>query len=124
MDENIKVTKEELKIRLENELLEIMKEIGDIAVPDKRAPGGFDAKETNTQDDVLDDADQASEMTNINDNEAVLKVLVERKEEIETALERMKEGTYGKCEVCGEDIEDKRLLVNAAATRCIKHMEV
>ncbi len=109
---------------MENELLEIMKEIGDIAVPDDRAPGGFDAKETNTQDDVLDEADQASEMTNINDNEAVLKVLVERKEEIEAALERMKNGTYGKCEVCGAEIEAKRLLVNAAATTCTKHMEI
>jgi DnaK suppressor protein len=124
MDDNIKVTKEELKIRLENELLELKKEIGDIAIPDRSAPGGFDAKETNTQEGVLDQADQASEMTNINNNEAVLKVLQERLTEVEEALEKMKDGSYGLCEVCGEKIEDKRLLVNATAKTCIKHMEV
>lgn len=35
------------------------------------------------------------------------------------ALERLEEGTYGICEVCGEPIERKRLLSRPVATLCI-----
>ena len=38
---------------------------------------------------------------------------------IKKALERMKEGTYGFCEECGERISDKRLQVRPVTTLCI-----
>jgi len=124
MDDNIKVTKEELKIRLENEMLELKKEISDISVPDNGAVGGNDAIETNTQSGVLDDMDQAAEQTNIHNNDAILKILEERQEAVQKALDAIEEGKYGICHVCGKEIEDKRLLVNAAATACVEHMEL
>ena len=124
MDDNLKITQEELKIRLEAELLELKKEISEIATPDKTTADGFIAKETNTFEDVPDEGDLGAEMENIHTNNAVLQVLEERKKEVEDALQRMKEGKYGICEVCGKEIEPKRLLINAAATRCVKHMEV
>ncbi len=120
----IKLTFAELKKRLENELSELKKELADIAIEDKTAPGGYLAKETNTQEGVLDDADQASEMTNIHNNDAIMDILVERKEAVEQALNRMEKGEYGKCHQCGKEIENKRLVVNAAATACIEHMEI
>ena len=124
MDDNIKVTKEELKIRLENEMLELKKEISDISMPDKSAVGGNDAMETNTQSGVLDGMDQAAEQTNIHNNDAILKILEERQESVQKALDAIAAGKFGICHECGGKIEDKRLLVNAAATACIAHMEL
>ncbi|NPA12769.1 MAG: TraR/DksA family transcriptional regulator [Aquificae bacterium] len=46
---------------------------------------------------------------------------VEILREIDKALERMKEGTYGLCEVCGNPIEEKRLMALPWTTLCIKH---
>jgi DnaK suppressor protein len=38
---------------------------------------------------------------------------------IKKALDRIKEGTYGFCEECGERISDKRLQVRPVTTLCI-----
>lgn len=39
--------------------------------------------------------------------------------EIETALKKIKKGTYGKCEKCGKLIEPKRLEVKPSAIYCL-----
>jgi len=44
----------------------------------------------------------------------------EKLEEINAALQRIEEGTYGKCVVCGKPIEEKRLLAIPEARKCIK----
>lgn len=41
--------------------------------------------------------------------------------EIDAALARIAEGTYGTCEVCGEPIPDARLRARPAARTCIAH---
>ncbi|NPA53086.1 MAG: TraR/DksA family transcriptional regulator [Aquificae bacterium] len=46
---------------------------------------------------------------------------VEILREIDKALERMRDGTYGLCEVCGNPIEEKRLRALPWTTLCIKH---
>ncbi|MEO8970746.1 MAG: TraR/DksA C4-type zinc finger protein [Ktedonobacteraceae bacterium] len=43
--------------------------------------------------------------------------------EIEQALERLNNGTYGKCVVCGQPIPEKRLEAIPWAARCIKDEE-
>lgn len=43
--------------------------------------------------------------------------------EIEQALERMDNGTYGKCVVCGQPIPEKRLEAIPWAARCVKDEE-
>ena len=40
---------------------------------------------------------------------------------VENALNRIENGTYGECEVCGEDIEIKRLEALPYATLCMDH---
>lgn len=37
---------------------------------------------------------------------------------LELALDRLDDGTYGRCERCGEDIEFERLKVTPEAVRC------
>ena len=43
---------------------------------------------------------------------------------IEYALVRLKNGTYGFCQDCGRPIEEKRLLANPEARRCLHCQEV
>ncbi len=43
--------------------------------------------------------------------------------EIDKALDRMKEGSYGYCEVCGKPIEEERLKAVPWTTLCIEHAE-
>lgn len=38
---------------------------------------------------------------------------------IDAALKRLEEGEYGYCVVCGEEIGDKRLRIDPAASHCI-----
>ena len=42
---------------------------------------------------------------------------------IDEAVRKIEEGTYGICEDCGEDISEKRLLVLPAATLCVDCQE-
>ena len=42
---------------------------------------------------------------------------------VENALSRIENGTYGKCEVCGEQIEEQPLQALPYATLCMEHAE-
>jgi DnaK suppressor protein len=42
-------------------------------------------------------------------------------EEVRRAQERLADGTYGTCEVCGEEIPEGRLEARPWATRCVAH---
>ena len=39
------------------------------------------------------------------------------------ALERLEDGTFGRCDECGKQISTKRLIVRPVATRCIRCKE-
>lgn len=41
--------------------------------------------------------------------------------DVDTALRRLEEGSYGLCEVCGEPIGEGRLEVRPWAVRCVEH---
>ena len=41
--------------------------------------------------------------------------------DVEAALVKLDEGTYGKCEECGEEIAEARLEAMPSARYCIKH---
>lgn len=49
--------------------------------------------------------------------------LAERINRLTMALERLVEGTYGQCEVCGQDIERPRLEAIPEAVRCLACQE-
>lgn len=69
---------------------------------------------------VGDLADQAlADLVRDSDNAAVGRDVREIRE-IEDALNRMDGGEYGRCANCGVDIAYERLMVNPAATRCVR----
>ena len=66
----------------------------------------------------------ADSIEQYDNNKAILEQLEIRLNEVKRALEKIENGTYGKCEVSGEDIELDRLEANPAAKTCKAHMNV
>ena len=66
-----------------------------------------------------DFAEQAVEMENSETMIALEDELSEQEREVERALARLDEGTYGTCTSCGEDIAQERLEALPAAAMCI-----
>ncbi|MGA9770947.1 MAG: TraR/DksA C4-type zinc finger protein [Blastocatellia bacterium] len=52
---------------------------------------------------------------------ALVNMKSDRLEKINAALQSIDDGTYGKCEVCGKEIEPERLDAEPTATTCIEH---
>ncbi len=50
------------------------------------------------------------------------KQLIGLLQEVDSALERIEEGSYGICDVCHEDIEQERLLVDPLVRVCLDHL--
>jgi len=48
--------------------------------------------------------------------------LVELLSEVDSALERMENGTYGICEVCHDTVEPERLIANPLMRYCLDHL--
>ncbi|OGG69119.1 hypothetical protein A3F27_03360 [Candidatus Kaiserbacteria bacterium RIFCSPHIGHO2_12_FULL_53_13] len=76
--------------------------------------GGLEGEEP----DPNDAADQMEELAT---NVPLVEELEKRHKEITHALQKMENGSYGACEVCGEAISTERLRANPAAQTCIAH---
>ena|SRR3989338_1209467 len=68
--------------------------------------------------DPIDVADNIEELAT---NVPLVEELEKRHKEIEDALEKMGDGSYGKCEMCDDQIPYDRLEANPAARTCIAH---
>ncbi len=74
-------------------------------------------------DTALDDGDWA--LVDISEDISLLRLSAHRKlmHNIDEAIRKIGEGTYGICEECNEEISEKRLLVLPTATLCIDCQE-
>lgn len=69
-----------------------------------------------------DPIDVAEKIEGYEDNTAILKDLEIRYNHVLAARTRITEGTYGVCSVCGEAIEEARLVADPAANTCMAHL--
>jgi len=74
--------------------------------------------ENDTYDNHI--ADDASSLVERQTDMSLLQNLERELADIEQALARMDDGTYGVCEVCGKPIGEKRLRARPMATTCIE----
>ena len=51
----------------------------------------------------------------------LLKSLENEMDEVQAALDRLEDGTYGRCEACGRSIGDDRLAALPATRYCVDH---
>jgi DnaK suppressor protein len=72
---------------------------------------------------IVDDnfADSAAVSAEHGEQQALAARLREQLDDVEHALARLDEGTYGVCEVCGNPISEARLEIMPATRFCIEH---
>lgn len=75
---------------------------------------------TMTDDSVGDDlVDAGAKTAATGQDEAELRYIIERRAQVERAIERLDAGAYGICESCGGTIPTERLELFPAATTCV-----
>jgi DnaK suppressor protein len=74
-------------------------------------------------EDLADETDLASSIIHQNVSVNIQQREFQKLRDIEDALMRIDDGTYGHCEECDEEIGDKRLTTHPWTTLCISHAE-
>jgi len=69
---------------------------------------------------IPEDTDLAQALSDRQTTDILVHLLDENREQVERALERVREGAYGICEACGHRIPADRLAYQPAATRCVE----
>jgi RNA polymerase-binding transcription factor DksA len=69
-------------------------------------------------------ADQGSETFEAELDQTALAILDAEAEDVQTAMQRLEEGTYGICIIGGEEIPEGRLEAIPEALRCIEHQRI
>lgn len=110
------------KEKLEEELFLIERELNEVGRKNPDNEMDWEAEPADLGGDHADDSEIADKIEEYEENTAVLKDLEIRYNDIKDALNKIEEGKYGICEVCGVQIEEDRLIANQAARTCKKHM--
>ena len=105
----------ELKEQLLSEKTRAEEELSRIAKPDQ-ATGEYT---TSFNEIGTDEDENASEVEEYTDNLALEANLQKQLKEIAEALQRIENGTYGKCENCAAEIPIERLRAYPAARTCL-----
>lgn len=107
---------------LEEEKNTLVSELSDIGI--KKPDGEWEATPVAPEEgETSDENDVADRFEGYEERSATLTTLQKRLEDVDAALAKITEGTYGICEVSGEPIEEDRLAANPAARTCKAHLE-
>ena len=69
---------------------------------------------------IPEDTDLAQALSDRETSDLLVQLLDENREQVERALDRLRDGAYGICEGCGRRIPETRLRYQPAATRCVE----
>jgi DnaK suppressor protein len=69
-------------------------------------------------------ADYGSDLTNEMEHNLLVETIGRERQRILDALQRIEDGTYGRCRVDGEPIAEERLLARPEAELCLHHQEL
>ena len=110
------------KLEAEKKLLE--KELEKVG---RRNPDNLSDWEATPVDRDTSQADEntvADSIEDYEDNVAIVNTLETRYQDLKSALDKIKHGSYGICQVCNKEIETDRLEANPSASTCKEHMSV
>ena len=111
----------ELLKKFESSLLEEKKKLEDelsrFAKLNPQGENHFDAEFPNMGDK---EDENASEVEQFSTNLTLGRALEASLKDVNKALERINDGTYGNCRYCGKDIGEKRLMARPTSTSCIE----
>ncbi|MCX6813251.1 MAG: TraR/DksA C4-type zinc finger protein [Candidatus Azambacteria bacterium] len=117
----------ELKNALEKERDLLTKELETIAAPDPNLSGDWDIKHSEWEENEITSEEELESGVSVNEvdedmkNKALSDHLELRLREVNDALKRTENGTYGICQVCQKPIPIERLQANPAAETDIEH---
>jgi DnaK suppressor protein len=100
-----------VRASLEDERTTLQEQLGEIRGESPEAAPSFD-------ENFADSGQVAAEQGEVR---IMATTLQEQLDDVEHALQRLDEGSYGTCEVCGEAIADARLEAMPATRFCIEH---
>ena len=97
--------------------------LGDLdhAAQELRDENAHDSSELSSLDQHP--ADTGSEVAEADREDASLEALAEQRVQVVAALDRIREGTYGRCLVDGEAIDPGRLEARPEAALCLRHQQ-
>ena len=108
---------EGLKKVLLEEKAKLEGDLSRIAVSTNKKEGEYEPMIENIG---TDREDNTTEVEQFADNLPIEMALEKKLQDVISALEKIKNGTYGICENCQEEIDVKRLEINPSAKTCIK----
>jgi len=109
----------ELKKQLEDRQEAVISQLKNVGREEPSEPGvevNFNANFPNYGDSV---EDSAVEVADYAKNLSVERELEKELRDIEKALQKMKDGTYGICSHCGQQIEIERLKIRPESGSCV-----
>ncbi len=107
---------------LTTEAKNLEKQLNDLGRKNPDEKGDWETVRKEGDVDEADELDVAEGIETYENDNAVLGQLEIQLRNVNEALSRIEEGTYGKCSVCENDIEEDRLEANPSATTCKTHM--
>ncbi len=117
----------ELKTALEKERELLISELKTIATPDPNLKDDWNVKHEEWGEDQITSEEELETGESVNEsdedmkNKALSDHLELRLKEVNDALKRVKDGTYGICDVCQKPIPLERLKANPAAKTDMEH---
>lgn len=115
--------KKDIETKLIEEKKKLEGELSKIAIKDPNNPNNWDA--TSGVQDGSPEADEnvaADSIEDYEENIAITNSLEGRLQDVARAIDKLENNTYGKCEICGKDIEADRLEANPASRTCKTHI--
>lgn len=109
------------KLLAEKELLE--QELRSVGARNPSNPKDWVPRADDMDIQEADRNEAADRIESYVSNEAIGENLEVRYNYVLAALKRIEDGTYGICEVGGEEISPERLTANPAATTCVAHTD-
>ncbi|MBZ1356690.1 MAG: TraR/DksA C4-type zinc finger protein [Candidatus Nealsonbacteria bacterium] len=109
---------EKLKDRMKKEKNSLEEMLGEFAKESKINPGDWDTKFPNFKAEGTTD-EEADEVEEYNSLLPIERVLEVKLQNINTALDKIKSGEYGKCEKCDKEIAENRLNLIPETKVCI-----
>lgn len=108
---------------LEEEKTHLEKDMERVGRRNLNVPGDWEVSPVDLNVEISDPNELADTFEELETRAALEEKLEERLTFVNQALNRIKNGTYGYCQVCKEEIEGKRLKANPVAKTCIKHIK-
>jgi len=112
-----------MKARLEEMLEDVVAELKTLGIHNPQVKEDWIATPEHPVGGEADPNVVADNAEDWSERRATLALLETRYNNINRALEKIKNGNYGLCEIDGNSIEPERLEANPAARTCEKHMD-